>query len=195
MKLRTLWLLPLLCSLAASALADMEKVLQAAMASTQQNITYNGAWFKIDYPGGDIPAQFGVCTDVIVRSYRAIGIDLQKEVHEDIRAHFDQYPARRIWNQTRPDTNIDHRRVPNLQAFFTRHGESLTPGKKGEDYQPGDMVTWMLPGNLPHIGFVSEEQSADGKRPLIIHNIGAGPKLEDMLFDYTITGQYRYLPN
>lgn len=195
MKLRTLWLLPLLCSLAASALADMEKVLQAAMASTQQNITYNGAWFKIDYPGGDIPAQFGVCTDVIVRSYRAIGIDLQKEVHEDIRAHFDQYPARRIWNQTRPDTNIDHRRVPNLQMFFTRHGESLTPGKKGEDYQPGDMVTWMLPGNLPHIGFVSEEQSADGKRPLIIHNIGAGPKLEDMLFDYTITGQYRYLPN
>lgn len=195
MKLRTLWLLPLLCSLAASALADMEKVLQAAMASTQQNITYNGAWFKIDYPGGDIPAQFGVCTDVIVRSYRAIGIDLQKEVHEDIRAHFDQYPARRIWNQTRPDTNIDHRRVPNLQTFFTRHGESLTPGKKGEDYQPGDMVTWMLPGNLPHIGFVSEEQSADGKRPLIIHNIGAGPKLEDMLFDYTITGQYRYLPN
>ncbi|MBE8717993.1 DUF1287 domain-containing protein [Cellvibrio polysaccharolyticus] len=195
MKLRTLWLLPLLCSLATSALADMDKVLQAAMASTQQNITYNAAWFKIDYPGGDIPPQFGVCTDVIVRSYRAIGIDLQKEVHEDIRAHFDQYPARRIWNQTRPDTNIDHRRVPNLQTFFTRHGESLTPGKKGEDYQPGDMVTWMLPGNLPHIGFVSEKQSADGKRPLIIHNIGAGPKLEDMLFDYTITGQYRYLPN
>lgn len=195
MKLRTLWLLPLLCSLATSALADMEKVLQAAMASTKQNITYNGAWFKIDYPGGDIPAQFGVCTDVIVRSYRATGIDLQKEVHEDIRANFDQYPARRIWNQTRPDTNIDHRRVPNLQAFFSRHGESLTPGKEGKDYQPGDMVTWMLPGNLPHIGFVSDELSADGERPLIIHNIGAGPKLEDMLFDYTITGQYRYLPN
>lgn len=174
------------------ASANVDALLQAALHSTKQSITYNGAYFKIDYPGGDIPAHFGVCTDVIIRSYRAVGIDLQQLVHEDMRGHFDQYPARRIWNQTRTDTNIDHRRVPNLQQFFSRKGQSLTPGSSGGDYRPGDMVTWTLPGNLPHIGLVSGEFSADGKRPLVIHNMGAGPRLEDMLFDYPITGHYRY---
>ena len=141
---------------------------------------------------GDVPAEYGVCTDVIIRAYRKIGIDLQQLVHEDMRNHFSLYPAKRNWGQHKTDTNIDHRRVPNLQTFFTRHGKKLATSKKQEDYQAGDLVTWILPGNLPHIGIVSDQRSADNMRPLIIHNIGAGPQQEDMLFDYPITGHYRY---
>lgn len=166
--------------------------IAAALTQTQDSITYNGAYFKIAYPMGDVPAQYGVCTDVIIRAYRKLGIDLQQLVHEDMRANFSLYPAKRNWNQTKTDTNIDHRRVPNLQTFFTRHGKKLAASNKPQDYQAGDLVTWMLPGNLPHIGIVTDQRSADGLRPLIVHNIGAGPKLEDMLFDYTISGHYRY---
>jgi uncharacterized protein YijF (DUF1287 family) len=139
----------------------------------------------------------GVCTDVIIRSYRTLDIDLQKRVHEDIKAHFEQYPSKRIWGLSRPDRNIDHdhRRAPNLQAYFKRHGESLRVSQKGTNYKPGDIVTWMLPGNLPHIGIVVDQRSEDGERPLIVHNIGFfGPKMDDMLFDYQITGHYRYFP-
>jgi uncharacterized protein YijF (DUF1287 family) len=166
--------------------------IAAAMAQTQDTITYNGAYFKIAYPMGDVPAHYGVCTDVIIRAYRKLDIDLQQLVHEDMRANFLLYPAKRNWNQTKTDTNIDHRRVPNLQTFFTRHGKKLVVSDKPQDYQAGDLVTWMLPGNLPHIGIVTDQRSADGQRPLIVHNIGAGPTLEDMLFDYSITGHYRY---
>lgn len=164
----------------------------AALAQTNDSVTYNGVYFKIAYPMGDVPAQYGVCTDVIIRAYRKLDIDLQQLVHEDMRANFAFYPAKRNWNQTKTDTNIDHRRVPNLQTFFTRHGKKLSASNTPEDYQAGDLVTWMLPGNLPHIGIVTDQRSADGQRPLIVHNIGAGPKLEDMLFDYSITGHYRY---
>lgn len=164
----------------------------AALERTQHNVIYNGAYFRIDYPNGDIPAQFGVCTDVVIRSYRKLNIDLQQLVHEDMRDNFALYPARRIWNQTRTDRNIDHRRVPNLQTFFERHGQILAITHKGKDYQTGDLVTWMLPGNLPHIGIVVEGFSKDGERPLIVHNIGAGPQLEDVLFSYPLTGHYRY---
>jgi len=167
-------------------------LVAGALAQTKEEVTYNGAYFKITYPMGDVPAQYGVCTDVIIRAYRKLGIDLQQLVHEDMRSHFSLYPAKRNWNQTKTDTNIDHRRVPNLQTFFTRHGKKLPVSDKPENYQTGDLVTWMLPGNLPHIGIVTNQRSADGKRPLIVHNIGAGPKLEDMLFDYAITGHYRY---
>lgn len=166
--------------------------IKAALDQTKNPVTYNGAYFKIAYPMGDVPAEFGVCTDVIIRAYRQLGIDLQQLVHKDMRSHFSLYPAKRNWNQTKTDTNIDHRRVPNLQVFFARHGKKLTPTDKARDYQAGDLVTWMLPGNLPHIGIVTDTLSSDGERPLIVHNIGAGPKLEDMLFDYPITGQYRY---
>lgn len=171
---------------------NTRKLVDAALAQTATAVTYNGTYFKIAYPMGDVPAEFGVCTDVIIRAYRKLGIDLQQLVHEDMRSNFSLYPARRNWNQTKTDTNIDHRRVPNLQTFFTRHGKKLAISLKPHDYQAGDLVTWMLPENLPHIGIVTDQHSSDGLRPLIVHNIAAGPELEDMLFDYTITGHYRY---
>ena len=169
-----------------------QQLIVAAVAQTQENVTYNGAYFKIAYPMGDVPAHYGVCTDVIIRAYRKLGIDLQQLVHEDMRSNFAFYPAKKNWGQTKTDTNIDHRRVPNLQTFFIRHGKKLTVSNKPQDYQAGDLVTWMLPGNLPHIGIVTDKFSTDGQRPLIVHNIGAGPQLEDMLFDYSISGHYRY---
>ena len=170
------------------------KLVAAAMERTQHNVTYNGAYYRLAYPNGDVPANIGVCTDVVIRTYRALGIDLQVKVHEDMAAHFDAYPPRRIWGLTRTDRNIDHRRVPNLQTFFTRHGVSLPVTDDPEDYRPGDMVTWMLPGNLPHIGIVTDTIFTDTGHPGIVHNIGAGPRHEDMLFDYPITGHYRYAP-
>lgn len=167
------------------ALAD------AAIARTAHAVRYDGAYRSIPYPGGDVPATTGVCTDLVIRAYRALGIDLQQMVHEDISTHFDSYPARRIWGQTQPDTNIDHRRVPNLSVFFSRHGQSLSPSDNADDYKAGDIVTWMLPGNLTHIGIVTDRKRS--LRPLIAHNIGAGPVLEDMLFSYPITGHYRFI--
>lgn len=171
-----------------------QDLVAAALERTRHQVTYNGAYYRIDYPNGDVPADIGVCTDVIVRAYRAIGTDLQVLVHEDMAVHFDAYPSRRIWGLSSTDSNIDHRRVPNLQAFFSRHGESLAVSRKPADYLPGDLVTWMLPGNLPHIGVVTDQVSAETGNPLVVHNIGAGPRLEDMLFSYRITGHYRYVP-
>lgn len=172
--------------------SNSDKLISAALKQTKDTVTYNGAYFKIVYPMGDVPEQYGVCTDVIIRAYRQLGIDLQQLVHEDMRGNFSLYPAKKNWGQNKTDTNIDHRRVPNLQTFFTRHGKKLPVSDKSQDYQAGDLVTWMLPGNLPHIGIVTDQLSDDGLRPLIVHNIGAGPKLEDMLFDYAISGHYRY---
>lgn len=185
-----LWLLPL------HSMADTfsDKLAAAALERTEHKVRYDGRYMRIAYPNGDVPADMGVCTDVVIRSYRALGIDLQQLVHEDMRDNFALYPSKRIWGLTRPDSNIDHRRVPNLQAFFSRHGESLAVSRQGSHYQPGDLVTWMLPGNLPHIGIVVDKTSTDGQRPLIVHNIGAGPVLADMLFDYSITGHYRFMP-
>jgi len=145
----------------------------------------------IPYPNGDVPQNIGVCSDVIVRSYRALGIDLQKDVHEDMKDNFDLYPKN--WGLTKPDSNIDHRRVPNLRVFFSRHGEALRPSKRADDYVAGDLVTWNLRSNgfLPHIGIVTDQKTLSGV-PMIVHNIGAGPKLENVLFSYPITGHYRY---
>ncbi|BEU01482.1 DUF1287 domain-containing protein [Agarivorans sp. OAG1] len=170
-----------------------QQLVDAALARTEHTVIYNGAYFALDYPNGDVPEHFGVCTDVLIRSYRALGIDLQVQVHEDMKQHFSQYPSKRIWGLSRTDRNIDHRRVPNLQVFFTRHGESLAVSDSASSYLPGDIVTWMLPGNLPHIGIVSDQYTAAGV-PKIVHNIGLGPQLNDMLFSYQITGHYRYLP-
>ncbi|MCU7960211.1 MAG: DUF1287 domain-containing protein [gamma proteobacterium symbiont of Bathyaustriella thionipta] len=153
-------------------------------------VFYNGNYRKIDYPGGDVPAYIGVCTDVVIRAYRELGIDLQKDVHEDMSAHFQAYPE--IWGLKRPDSNIDHRRVPNLRRLFERHGKSLPVTQSGKDYKAGDLVTWTVSKNVPHIGIATAIRSTDGQRPLIVHNIGLGPRLEDMLFDYPITGHYRY---
>lgn len=171
-----------------------ERLAAAAQARTKFNVRYDGTYTRINYPNGDVPATMGVCTDVVIRSYRALGYDLQQLVHEDMKAHFAAYPSKHIWGLEKTDTNIDHRRVPNLQTFFTRHGQSLRPSNIASEYKPGDLVTWMLPGNLPHIGIVSTAKSADGQRPLVIHNIGAGPKQEDRLFEFPITGHYRYVP-
>ncbi|ACV25528.1 DUF1287 domain-containing protein [Kangiella koreensis] len=171
-----------------------EQLVYAAIDRTELEITYDGRYIAIDYPNGDVPAEIGVCTDVVIRSYRELGIDLQQLVHEDMRDNFELYPSKRIWGLTSTDRNIDHRRVPNLQTFFKRQGESLSISENPEHYQPGDIVSWMLPGNLPHIGIVTNQKNPDNGNPLIVHNIGAGPKLEDMLFDYDITGHYRYFP-
>jgi uncharacterized protein YijF (DUF1287 family) len=168
------------------------ELINAAKERTTHDVRYDGSYFSISYPNGDVPSNIGVCTDVIIRSFRKVGVDLQKKVHEDMLENFNAYPSKRIWGLKKPDKNIDHRRVPNLRVFFKRYGVSLDVTKNPNDYIPGDLVTWMLPGNLPHIGIVIDKKSNDGKIPLIAHNIGEGPKINNMLFDYPITGHYRY---
>jgi hypothetical protein len=168
-------------------------LIAAAIEQTKTRVTYDGRYMAITYPGGDVPEDIGVCTDVLIRAYRKLGVDLQQLVHEDIKSNFAKYPSKRIWGLSKPDTNIDHRRVPNLRVFFERKGEMLPVTAKPADYKPGSIVTWTLPGNLPHIGIVSDKHDPDSGNPLVIHNIGRGPVLEDMLFDYPITGHYRYL--
>ncbi|MCL7422728.1 MAG: DUF1287 domain-containing protein [Methylobacter sp.] len=182
--------------LPASVLANIapDQLVAAAIERTTHKVVYDGSYYRIPYPGGDIPEGLGVCTDVVIRSYRALGIDLQALVHEDMAANFSAYPSKRLWGLKRPDSNIDHRRVPNLQVFFARYGQALPVSDRAEAYQPGDIVSWMLPGNLPHIGIVADETASTTQRPLVVHNIGQGPRLEDMLFAYPITGHYRYLP-
>lgn len=168
-----------------------DALVAAALGQTHTAVAYDGGYRRIPYPNGDVPANIGVCTDLVIRAYRAIGIDLQQRVHEDMAASFASYP--RTWGLARPDSNIDHRRVPNLQTYLKRQKASVAVTASGADYQAGDLVTWMLPGALPHIGLVSGQRTADGARPLIVHNIGRGPELEDMLFRFEITGHYRYL--
>lgn len=167
-----------------------EKLGDIAIDQTKEHVVYDGSYRVIAYPGGDVPRGRGVCADVIVRAYRALGVDLQVLIHEDMAAHFPAYPN--DWGLSHPDTNIDHRRVPNLANFFARNGERLKVTQAPLDYRPGELVTWVVGGSLPHIGIVSSELNAEGTRPLMVHNIGAGPQLEDMLFDYPITGHYRY---
>ncbi len=179
-----------------------QKLSNAALVRTKSSVIYDPAYVSISYPMGDVPPHTGVCSDVIIRSYRVLGIDLQELVHKDMLKAFGKYPRR--WGLKRTDKNIDHRRVANLRVFFSRHGKVLKISDDPADYKPGDLVTWDLAGNktsslihtkLPHIGIVTDKYSLDGARPMIVHNIGEGPKLNDMLFDYKITGHYRYLPN
>lgn len=167
------------------------RLVTAAIDRTSHQVEYDGRYVSLEYPGGDVPTDIGVCTDVVIRSYREIGIDLQVLVHEDMKANFGDYPA--LWGLSGTDTNIDHRRVPNLQTFFSRNGESLAVSEDPVEYRPGDLVTWMLPGNLPHIGIVIDQRSPETDRLLIVHNIGNGPVAEDILLRYPITGHYRYL--
>lgn len=167
-----------------------QKLSDAALSLTRDKVTYDPAYVSIKYPNGDVAADKGVCTDVIIRAYRKLGIDLQKEVHEDMKKNFSKYPKK--FGLKKPDTNIDHRRVPNLQVFFAKFGKSKSTEIKPELYVPGDIVTWLLPGNLTHIGIIVNKKSADGKRYLIVHNIGGGQVLEDCLFKFDITGHYQY---
>ncbi|WP_432671766.1 DUF1287 domain-containing protein [Flavobacterium sp. SM2513] len=167
-----------------------QKLSEAAIMLTKDKVVYNGAYVSIPYPDGDVPASQGVCTDVIIRAYRKLGIDLQKEVHEDMKVNFSKYP--KIWGLKKPDTNIDHRRVPNLETFFTRKGQKLIVTKNPADYKTAEMVTWMIGGKMPHIGIITHVKSRDGKRPLIVHNVGGGQVLEDCLFKYEIVGHYKF---
>ncbi len=167
-----------------------DRLSNAAINLTKQEVHYDPGYFKIDYPNGDIPEGKGVCTDVVIRAYRQLDIDLQKEVHEDMKTNFDKYP--KIWGLSRPDKNIDHRRVPNLMVFFKRYGKEKPISTKVNDYLPGDIVCWNLGGNVTHIGLVVNKKSNDGIRYLIVHNIGAGQVMEDCLFDYKIIGHYQY---
>jgi hypothetical protein len=171
---------------------NSDNLVKSALERTEHFVVYEGSYRSIDYPMGDVPENIGVCTDVIVRSYRQMGIDLQQLVHEDMKANFSKYPKN--WGLKRPDTNIDHRRVPNLERFFERHGQILSITDKAQDYKPGDIVSWRLEGGLPHIGIVSNQKSENSDNYKIVHNIGLGPKLEDVLFSYKIVGHYRYLP-
>lgn len=166
-------------------------LVEAARRQVGVTTRYDGGYTRIAYPGGDVPMDRGVCTDVIVRAYRRLGIDLQRLVHEDMQRAWPAYP--KLWRLTAPDANIDHRRVPNLGKFFARHGETLDAAARADPYKPGDLVTWRLPLGHPHIGIVSDRRSARGL-PLVIHNIGAGAQEEDILFAFTITGHYRYFP-
>ncbi len=162
----------------------------AALELTQQEVIYDPTYFSISYPNGDVPAGRGVCTDVVIRAYRKLDIDLQKEVHEDMVKNFNLYP--KIWGLRKPDRNIDHRRVPNLMVFFTRHGHVKPITTNPSDYLPGDIVCWNLGGSTTHIGLVVNKKSSDGQRYLIVHNIGGGQVLADCLFDYKIIGHYTY---
>lgn len=172
--------------------APSQRLIEAARAQIGVTVHYDGRYTQLTYPGGDLPLDRGVCTDVVIRAYRALGIDLQQLVHEDMTGAFANYPQ--LWGLSRPDPNIDHRRVPNLVVFFQRKGETRPVGFDAGFYRPGDLVTWRLPGNLPHIGIISDRQSVSG-RPLILHNIGAGAAEEDILFSYPITGHFRYFPD
>ncbi|HEK0726934.1 TPA: DUF1287 domain-containing protein [Proteus mirabilis] len=168
------------------------KQLVAYATDLPRAVIYDPAYRKINYPNGDVPAHYGVCSDVIIRSYRGIGIDLQKLLHEDIKANFTLYPSKRIWGLSRPDTNIDHRRVPNLEVFFSRKGKVKPISKEASDYLPGDIVSWRLDNGRPHIGLVIDKKSSDNQRYLVMHNIGFGQVAEDVLFSWKITGHYSY---
>ena len=168
------------------------KLSDAAIERTNHQVRYSSGYIKLEYPNGDVPEGTGVCTDVVVRSYRnGLGVDLQKLIHEDMKANFDKYPSKRIWGATRPDNNIDHRRTQNQECFFKRMGGKLPITHDPEDYKPGDLVYW---GDIAtgHVGIVVDRYVDD--RPMVVHNIGGGPQCEDFLFDSRITGHYRWLP-
>jgi len=166
----------------------LSKFVAAAIERTTHHVRYLADYVSIPYPGGDVPADTGVCTDEVIRSYCAVGVDLQKEVHEDMLGNFDAYPHT---GNRHPDTNIDHRRVPNLMAFFSRKGEKLAISTHGQDYAPGDIVAWNLGGGITHIGIVIDRQGPSGHY-MVVHNIGRGPQMEDVLFEWRVIGHYRY---
>jgi hypothetical protein len=165
----------------------------AALELTRDKVIYDPSYYSMSYPNGDVPSDKGVCTDIIIRAFRKLDIDLQKEVHEDMKNNFSAYP--KDWGLKSTDRNIDHRRVPNLMKYFERQGASLPISNNSKDYKPGDVVSWKLQNGMTHIGIVVDRKSNDGKRPMIVHNIGAGQVVEDCLFSFKITGHYRVIDN
>lgn len=173
--------------------AHVRTIIAASRARISLGEIYDPSYYRIAYPGGDVANDRGVCTDVIIRAYRRLGIDFQQLIHEDMRQNFSAYP--RLWRNASTDSNIDHRRVPNIETFLTRKGASLPISDRAVDYRLGDLVTWRLTGGLPHIGIVSDRRASNGGRPLILHNIGAGTAEDDVLFAYRIVGHFRYFPD
>ena len=190
MKILSFLIGAILFSVSLNSQTFNEKLSAAALELTKVEVEYDPSYFSIDYPNGDIPEGKGVCTDVVIRAYRTLGIDLQKEVHEDMVANFSSYPKN--WGLKTTDKNIDHRRVPNLMTYFSRHGTEKQKSQDAADYRPGDIVCWSLGGGITHIGVVVNKKSKDGKRYMIVHNIGSGQVLEDCLFDFKILGHYQY---
>ena len=168
-----------------------ENISNAAIELTNDEVIYDGSYYSIPYPNGDVAHGIGVCTDVIIRAYRTLGLDLQKEIHEDMKNNFDLYP--KIWGLKKPDKNIDHRRVPNQMTYFERQGASLTITNDSKNYLPGDIVAWDLGGGTTHIGIVVDKKSSNSGNYMIVHNIGAGQNIDDCLFDVEIIGHYRFL--
>jgi len=183
-------ILPIAATMARGDETPAQRLVRAARAQVGVTVVYDGSYRSLAYPGGDLPIERGVCTDVVVRAYRALGFDLQKEVHEDMTRAWPRYP--KLWGLERPDRNIDHRRVPNLATFLRRRGAELPRTDDPAAFRPGDLVTWRLPSGVPHIGIVSDRTA--GERPLILHNIGAGTREEDVLFAYERTGHFRFVP-
>lgn len=183
---------PIYKALPANAPPQLKQLVDAAVAQAGVTKGYDPSYVKLDYPGGDVSAETGVCSDVVIRAFRKIGVDLQKDVHEDMLRAFSQYPQN--WGLSNPDTNIDHRRVPNLMVYFTRQGKAVEITSNPEDYLPGDIVTWKVSGDSDHIGMITDMWSESGKRCLVVHNIGSGTRVEDVLFNWNISGHYRYFP-
>lgn len=186
-----MWLtVPLLLALQAPPTAPI-RLVEAARTQIGVTVLYDPSYVKLGYPGGDVPQDRGVCTDVVVRAYRKLGTDLQVLVNQDMKRAWSAYPN--TWRLKGTDRNIDHRRVPNLATFFTRHGQVVRDLKTSAAFLPGDIVTWRLASGVPHIGLVSDRKGDSGA-PMVIHNIGSGAQEEDVLFGYAVTGHYRYVP-
>jgi uncharacterized protein YijF (DUF1287 family) len=168
---------------------QIKRSVDSAIDQTQYTTEYDPAYTRLEYPGGDVPRERGVCADVVVRAFRSAGVDLQKEIHEDMAQHFAAYPNK--WGARKPDSNIDHRRVPNLMTFFERTGKAVAITKKPADYLPGDIVSWELDNHLLHIGLVTDVVADGTPNYLVVHNIGAGAKIEDVLMAWKIIGHYR----
>ncbi len=176
--------------LPANASLQLRQLVEAAIEQSKVTTGYDPSWVKIDYPNGDVSGDTGVCSDVVVRAFRKTGIDLQKELHEDMTRAWSEYP--RKWGASGTDTNIDHRRVLNLATYFDRHGKSLPITNDRADYLPGDVVAWELSEGVEHIGILTNLLSDPDKHYLIVHNIGAGARVEDVLVAWKIIGHYRY---
>lgn len=168
----------------------LKQMIEGAIAQAGVTTGYDPAYVALDYPNGDVPEETGVCSDVVVRAFRKAGVDLQKEVHEDMKVARSEYPTK--WGANAPDKNIDHRRVLNLMKYFERRGKSLPISNAAADYQPGDVVAWELSNGIDHIGIVTNMVSDSDDRFLIVHNIGAGTRIEDVVFAWTIKGHYRF---
>ena len=176
--------------LPAGSSPQLKLLIDGAIEQIGQTTGYDPSYQKIDYPNGDLPLETGVCSDVVVRAFRKAGIDLQQEIHEDMTSDFGAYPTR--WGLSKPDPNIDHRRVPNLMTYFSRQGKGLSTGESSADFLPGDVVTWDLGLGTGHVGIVVNTWYKPTQRYLIVHNIGAGARMEDVMFGWKITGHYRY---